>query len=516
MRPLVIAALGAGALCASPAAAKKRKIDIDPYIEVGQVVTADVNSSDVLTYTTVAAGVDASVQSRRVQLQISYRYEHRFSEAGNIGDSNVHSGLARANVAIAHGLSIEAGGLATRAHADIRGAAPAQLTGNVGNTSQVYSFYGGPTLGTHLGPIGVSGSYRIGYTKVNAPTATGVDPTQPRLDVYDHSTNQLAQASLNLKSGVAAPFGITLSGAWERDDASQLSQRYDGRYGRADIIYPILPTFALTAGVGYEHIAITQRDALLDAGGNPVVDARGRFVENLAAPARIAYKFDGLYYDGGVVWKPSSRTQAEAHVGRRYGSISYTGTLAFQPIHNAVVAVNGYDGVTTFGRQLRNGIASLPTSFGNSATAFGNDFNSCTFGTDGAAGGCLNSVFQSISTAAFRARGVDAVASVTHGHTRFGGGVGYSNRKFLAPATGAAFNVNGVTDESYYAELFAAEQVAAHTSVQGTFMLNYYNSGLAGAKGIYSVGGTASLGREFGRFSAVGSIGAYSYAQANR
>ncbi|MHA4875393.1 hypothetical protein, partial [Enterococcus faecium] len=84
------------------------------------------------------------------------------------------------------------------------------------------------------------------------------------------------------------------------------SQRYDGRYGRADIIYPILPTFALTAGVGYEHIAITQRDALLDAGGNPVVDARGRFVENLAAPARIAYKFDGLYYGGGVVWKPSS------------------------------------------------------------------------------------------------------------------------------------------------------------------------------------------------------------------
>ncbi|MFN1222369.1 hypothetical protein, partial [Enterococcus faecium] len=87
-----------------------------------------------------------------------------------------------------------------------------------------------------------------------------------------------------------------------------------------------------------------------------------------------------------VVWKPSPRTHAEVHVGRRYGSISYTGTLAFQPVHDAAVAVNVYDGVTTFGRQLRNGIAALPTSFGNSATAFGNDFNSCTFGNDGAAG----------------------------------------------------------------------------------------------------------------------------------
>jgi hypothetical protein len=38
----------------------QRTIDVSPYLEVGQVLTADLkNGGDVLTYTTVAAGIDA-------------------------------------------------------------------------------------------------------------------------------------------------------------------------------------------------------------------------------------------------------------------------------------------------------------------------------------------------------------------------------------------------------------------------------------------------------------------------
>lgn len=504
---ILVAAIGASAVCAAPAMAKSRTLS--PYIEVGQVLTADVQSGDVLTYSTVAAGIDASVQTRRAQVQISYRYEHRFAEKGNLTDGDIHSGLIRANVAVAKGLNIEGGALATRARSDVRGDAPGVLVGNVSNISQVYSAYAGPTFGTHVGPIGFSGGYRYGYTKVEAPGSTGVDPSQPRLDVYDASHNQMAQASLNLKSGVWLPVGITVSGAWERDDATQLSQRYDGKFARGDVILPVSRSLALTAGAGYEKIQVSQRNAVLDSSGNAVVDSRGRFVEDTSAPRHIAYNFDGIYYDAGVVWRPSPRTQVEAHVGKRYGSISYTGTVAFQPTKSVAVAVNVYDGVTTFGRQLRDGIGTLPTSF-NEVSGVGQDYNGCVFGSNGAgAGGCLNGVFQSISTSAFRARGVNAVASLSRGPWRFGAGAGYANRKFLSGNDSSAFTVNGVTDESYYVQAFAGYKFDPRTALNVTAFGNYYDSGISGAPGVYGFGGTASLGRSFGHLSANAAVGIY-------
>ena len=55
-----------------------------------------------------------------------------------------------------------------------------------------------------------------------------------------------------------------MSGGYEREDASQLDQRFEGKYARADVTVPIGPTFALLGGVGYEDIEIGQRDPVLD------------------------------------------------------------------------------------------------------------------------------------------------------------------------------------------------------------------------------------------------------------
>src|SRR3546814_7639338 len=56
-----------------------------------------------------------------------------------------------------------------------------------------------------------------------------------------------------------------------------------------------------------------------------------------------------------------------------------------------------YDQVDTFGRQLRNGLAGLPTSFTTLRDQFSGAYAGCTFGTSGSeVGGCLNDVFQSI------------------------------------------------------------------------------------------------------------------------
>src|SRR3546814_2811181 len=76
------------------------------------------------------------------------------------------------------------------------------------------------------------------------------------------------------------------------------------------------------------ELETSQKDPLLDADGNPVVDDDGRFVADPASPQRIAYRTDGIYWDAGVVWRPSLRTQLEAHVGRRYDSWVYFGSLS--------------------------------------------------------------------------------------------------------------------------------------------------------------------------------------------
>ena len=383
---------------------------VSPYIELGQVLTADLTYDDVLTYSEVSAGIDAGIATRSTQAQLSYRYERNIGWGKHLNDSDYHQGLARAAVGVAPGVSIEGGGLAARSRTDIRSAAPAASDPNGDNLSQVYAVYAGPTVGTHIGVLGVSGSYRFGYTKVDSPSYIPLAADQPRLDVFDSATSNTAQASLNLAAGEVLPVGITVSGGWDREDAHQLDQRYEGKFARADVLVPVSRTLALEGGVGYEKITIGQRDALLDADGNPVTDGNGRFVTDKSSPRRIAYRTDGLIYDGGVVWRPSPRTQLEAHVGRRYGGTSYAGSFSWQATESVGAQVVVYDDVETFARQLRGSIDGLPTSFVTGGSAFGNAFGGCTFGTSGSKpGGCLNDVFQSISSSGYRARGVDVV-----------------------------------------------------------------------------------------------------------
>ncbi|MGH6781113.1 MAG: hypothetical protein ACREB5_03275, partial [Sphingomonadaceae bacterium] len=206
------------ALCAvGPAYAEK---DISPYIEVQQVIDADLDDGgEVLTYTAIAVGVDASVTGNRAQGQISYRYEHRFGYGDNASDENIHSGLARGAIEVVPDLlSFEGGALATRSRVDIRGAAPDPALGGNENTTQIYSLYAGPTLRTMIGDVGVNAAYRIGYTKTEANTDLALPPGQQPLDLYDDSTSHLASVSVSQRPG-ALPFGWSINAGYEREDA---------------------------------------------------------------------------------------------------------------------------------------------------------------------------------------------------------------------------------------------------------------------------------------------------------
>jgi hypothetical protein len=54
----------------------RARVEVTPYIEAQQVLLVDVSGSgEVLTYSTIAAGVDAAINTRRAEAQVNVRYE---------------------------------------------------------------------------------------------------------------------------------------------------------------------------------------------------------------------------------------------------------------------------------------------------------------------------------------------------------------------------------------------------------------------------------------------------------
>ncbi len=507
--PLLVSAGLVAANATVPAASARTKVT--PYLEVGQIVTADLKGSDVLTYSTIAAGIDASIANKRSEAQVSYRYERRIGYGGKVNDNDVHTGLARARYEVVNNvLSIEGGAIATRARSDIRGSAPGLLVGNVDNVTQVYSGYVGPTLTTNVGDLTVGAGYRIGYTRAEAGNFT-TPAGQPAIDRFDDSVTQLATASVGMKSGVL-PFGWTVSGAFEREDAGQLDQRFESKNIRGDVVLPVSPTLAAVAGVGYEDIKASQRSALSDANGAPVVDRNGRFVTDPNSPRLLAYDQDGLFYDVGVIWRPSQRTNVEAHVGKRYGGLSYSGSATYAASSATSFQINVYDQVETFAQQLNDNLALLPTSFTAPNNGLNSQVGGCIFGSgSGRGGGCLNSAFQSVNSSVFRSRGITALASTNRGPLNFGVGLGYAQRRYRTPITGAGISLNGVTDQSYFGEGRVSYQIDDSSNVNAQVFASLYDSGIIGAPNVLSTGATGAYNRSFGdHLSTTAAVGLFS------
>jgi uncharacterized protein (PEP-CTERM system associated) len=494
-----------------PATAKKAQVT--PYLEVGQVVTADLKGDgDVLTYSTVAAGIDASISNARSEAQVNYRYERRFGFGKKLNDQDVHTGLARGRFGIVpNKLNIEAGGIATRARQDIRGSAPGLLVGNVDNIVQVYSGYVGPTLTTNVGDLKVSGAYRLGYTRAEAGKFTPA-PGQPAVNQFDDSVTNLATASVGMESGVL-PFGWTVSGAFEREDAGQLDQRFESKTVRGDVVLPVSPTVALVAGAGYEDIEASQRSALLDANGQPVVNGSGRFVTDKSSPRQLAYNQDGLFYDAGVVWRPNRRTNIQGRVGKRFGGLSYTGSATYLSSSATSFQVNIFDQVETFAQQLNDNLALLPTNFTNFNNPLNSQTGGCLFGGSGSgsAGGCLNPAFQSVNGSVFRSRGITGLVSTNRGPLNIGFGAGYAQRKYQAPTGVGIFSLNGITDESYFAQGQVAYQIDDVSNINAQVFASLFDSGIAGAPNVLSTGATGAYNRSFGRnLSTTAAVGLFS------
>ncbi|HMJ92476.1 MAG TPA: hypothetical protein VK472_00095, partial [Allosphingosinicella sp.] len=341
------------------------KTVVQPYLEVQQVLSADLNGGDVLTYTSVGAGIDAAVQTRRVQATISYNYQRRIGWDDNLADEDVHTGLAAARIAvIPDTLNFDAGALAIRSNADIRTPTSPFRTADDGAAVEVYSVYAGPTLSTHAGPVDVGASYRLGYVAVddhNFDDVTGPS-SQPQVDRFDTSTVQSAAVSVGMKTK-GLPVGWTVGAGWEREDAERLDSDFEGKYVRGDVVVPVSANLAVTAGAGYEKFKSSQQDIVRDSNGVPVVTAGGDLIADPSKPRLLSYDQSGLIWDAGVIWRPSQRTELQARVGRRYGGTTFTGSFQHQINEHASISASVYDSVDSFGHMLITDLAGVPRRF---------------------------------------------------------------------------------------------------------------------------------------------------------
>ena len=140
---------------AGPASTQRAERVVQPYIEVSQILSAELSpGDDVLTFTTIAVGVDINLQGRNSGAAVSLRYERNIGYDNNSVDADTISGVARGTLAlIPNTLSFEAGALASRTRVDAGGGGTANPLVREDAESRFYSFYAGPSLSTRAGDV---------------------------------------------------------------------------------------------------------------------------------------------------------------------------------------------------------------------------------------------------------------------------------------------------------------------------------------------------------------------------
>ena len=516
VRALGLAGLVAGIGIAVAAPSGKRT-DIVPYLEVQQVLSADFNDGDVLTYTSLAAGVDGRVTTRRVQAQASYRYERRIAWEGELADEDVHTGIAQARAeVIPNMLAIQAGALATRARASGNSPIFGFSTADSRNLVDVYSVYAGPDFSTRAGLLDLAASYRLGYVKVDDNSLAGLPlaPGAPLLDRYNSSTNHTANFSVGMAPG-HLPFGWTVSGGYAREDVNRLDQEYEGRFIRGDVIYPVTPTLALTGGVGYEKIDSSSQDYLRGADGLPILTAGGNLIPDPTRPRLLSYDQSGIIWDAGVIWRPSRRTELQARVGRRYGDMTYTGSLQHRFPSGYAITGSVYDTIDSFGRIIVADLARAPTNFRTNRNPFNSGgiggIGGCVFGTEAGTGVCFDDAVNAITDRTFRHRGVDLVFSGGRGPWSFGIGANYAQRKYSQPSFANGFSLDRLKDESFTISGNLNRALSRTSGLAFDAYASWFDRSVSGFDTSFGAGATASYHRSlfYDRLQAQAAIGVF-------
>ncbi|PKB25596.1 hypothetical protein B0I00_0798 [Novosphingobium kunmingense] len=474
-------------------------VTVAPYIEASQVLLTQLSpGSDTLTYTSLAAGLDAVASTRRAQGALSLRYERRIGwEAGSV-DSDTLSGIARAQVSVVPRLlTIEAGAMAARTGFDSNGSTASGV--ELGNSTNIYSVFAGPSIATQRGDVAIEGHYRYGYTKVSTPDARialgGTDP----VDLFDSSSNHNAKFHVGTRAGQTLPVGLGAGIGFNREDVSNLDQRIEDFHARGDLAVPVSDDLQLLGGLGWEKVEVSSRDALRDqATGLPVIGSDGRYVTDRSVPRQIAFESEGLIWDAGVMWRPSRRTAVEAHVGWRYGSRTYYGSAAYAPNARTAVNVSVYDSLSGLGAAINRALVALPTEFEAVRNPLTGELLGCVTpqgplkSSDAT---CLNGAFYSLRSSVFRGRGVTASVNFRTGRLGYGLGAGYDRRRFIAVPGTIIGATNLTIDETWWVAAYLKGRIDQQSSFGASLWANWFESGSALTGNSSALGANGSYNR---------------------
>ncbi|MGQ0558183.1 MAG: hypothetical protein ACT4OE_01145 [Sphingosinicella sp.] len=481
----------------------RQRSQIRPYLEVSQVVSHDIDGGDTLTYTTAAAGVDGIVRSRRITVALSYRYQRNFDYQTPLGDTDMHSGVAMVNAQVIPGaLQFDAGAMATRTGGEGRA-----LGTTVSDPSvEVYSFFAGPSLSARAGPVAITGIYRLGYVMIDDDNPTG----GPREDL-DSSIAHNATASIGMAPGLL-PIGWTVGAGHVRsENEGEFNHLFQGTYVRGDVVVPLSPTFAVTAGIGYEDIEASQLDFARDAAGNPVIGPDGRPRADPARPRVLTYQISGLIYDAGLIWRPTAHTELQARAGHRYGGTTVMGNLTHRFGPRSGVNLTVFDTVETFSNRLVNNISSLPQGFQVQRDPLTGAIGGCVFGNDPGSAVCIDQTLQTIRGHSARSRGAGLVFSGSGRLWSWGAGASYVHNRFGRPAD-PVFNLLGpVETQSLSLNASLGRQLSRTSQVGFSTFASWFDTNAAGAEPVFSAGGTLghSLSFLFDRLQLNSSLGLY-------
>jgi hypothetical protein len=452
-----------------------RKLVIRPYIEAQQVADDQLSPAGgggLLTYSVLAVGGDALINGHNTQGAVSLRYERRFGW-GPESSGNSFSGLANATTRIVDGVHLDYGGYANRFTTTSSGATFANFDNSGDSLSQVYSVYAGPTISTHAGVLGVTGGYHAGYTKVD----NTINGSNSGGNTLDHSLSQDARLAVGTKPGDAGlPVGLGVEGGWFHEDISNLDQKVTDLHGTAQVTVPVSRTLNLIGGVGAEKVQVSSRDAVRDANGNPVTDSSGRYVTDYNSPRLIAFDTSGLIWDVGAQWRPSARTSAEGHIGRRYGQLGGYGFFTWKPDSGTTFNVTAYENLTGFGGALSQALSGGSTQFTAIRDSITGNLTGCTGTLSG--GSCLGGSTGSLNGQIYRGRGVTVSLMHALGRWSVGLGGGWDRRAYIGAPDTVLAELNGKVDQYYWVAGYAGGKVSARSSIQTTLELYKFESGL--------------------------------------
>ena len=207
-----------------------------------------------------------------------------------------------------------------------------------------------------------------------------------------------------------------------------------------------------------------------------------------------------------MIWRPSRRTELEAHVGRRYGTTSYYGSFSYAPNERSSLHIGVYDNVAGFGGQLNQALADMPAQFTANRNPLTGDLAGCVAALE--KGNCLSGALGSVRSATFRARGIAAAYNIDLGRISAGIGAGYDRRKFIAaPGTVLAL-ANGVIDENIWLAAYMNGRIDRDSRYSLNVYANWFQSGSALTGDATALGATLAYYRNLtDRLTATAALG---------